>query len=99
MLSGGVDPNGDLSKDLLGKMILLQDEETGQKLTDEVIESQVFTFMVAGHETTSVALTWTFYLLAKHPDVQEKVYADCNHLFNSGSHDAFFSFLLYELGY
>ncbi|XP_065071289.1 uncharacterized protein LOC135695975 [Rhopilema esculentum] len=72
MLSGGVDPNGDLSKDLLGKMILLQDEETGQQLSDEVIESQVFTFMVAGHETTSVALTWTFYLLAKHPDVQEK---------------------------
>ncbi|XP_065071288.1 cytochrome P450 4F4-like [Rhopilema esculentum] len=71
-LKSGVDPNGVVSKDLLGKMILLQDEETGKRLSDEVIEAQVHTFMVAGHETTSVCLTWTLYLLAKHPDVQEK---------------------------
>ena len=73
MLRTGVDHNGDMFKDLLGKMVLLQDEQTGKTLSDEVIEAQVHTFMVAGHETTSVGLTWTFYLLAKHPDVQEKV--------------------------
>ena len=54
-------------------MLLMQDEETGRKLTDELISAQVYTFMVAGHETTSVGLTWTFYLLAKHPEIQEKV--------------------------
>ena len=58
---------------LLAKMLMLQDEESGRRLSDQMIEAQVHTFMVAGHETTSVALTWTFYLLAKHQDVQEKV--------------------------
>ena len=76
-----MDPNGVVSKDLLGKMILLQDEETGKKLSDELIEAQVHTFMVAGHETTSVCLTWTLYLLAKHPNVQEKVHTTYNHMF------------------
>jgi len=57
---------------LLSKMLMVQDEESGRRLSDQMIEAQVHTFMVAGHETTSVALTWTFYLLAKHQDVQEK---------------------------
>ena len=61
--------------DLLTKMIMLQDDESGRKLTDQMVEAQVHTFMVAGHETTSVGLAWTFYLLAKHQDVQEKVLA------------------------
>ena len=66
--------NGQVSGNtLLAKMIMLQDEDSGRKLSDQVIEAQVHTFMVAGHETTSVALTWTFYLLAKHQDIQEKV--------------------------
>ena len=59
--------------DLLAKMLMVQDDESGKKLSDQMIEAQVHTFMVAGHETTSVALTWTFYLLAKHTEVQEKV--------------------------
>ena len=62
-----------LGSNLLAKMLMLQDEESGKKLSDQMIEAQVHTFMVAGHETTSVALTWTFYLLAKHKEVQEKV--------------------------
>ncbi len=51
----------------------MQDEETNRTMTDELLHSEVYTFMVAGNETTSVALTWLFYLLAKHPSVQEKV--------------------------
>ena len=65
-----------LGSNLLAKMLMVQDDESGKRLSDQVIEAQVHTFMVAGHETTSVALTWTFYLLAKHQDVQEKV---CEH--------------------
>ena len=68
------DSGGKVSgNNLLAKMIMLQDEDSGRKLSDQMIEAQVHTFMVAGHETTSVALTWTFYLLAKHQDIQEKV--------------------------
>ena len=71
--------------DLLTKMIMLQDDESGRKLTDQIVEAQVHTFMVAGFETTSVGLTWTFYLLAKHQDVQEKVLARIN-LFSISLH-------------
>ena len=54
-------------------MILLKDDESGKTMSDNLIEAEVHTFMIAGHETTSVALTWTFYLLAKHPEIQGKV--------------------------
>lgn len=62
-----------LSNDLLAKMMVAKDAESGSTFTDDVIMEQVNTFLVAGHETSSVALTWTFYLLAKHPQIQEKV--------------------------
>ncbi|XP_065071287.1 cytochrome P450 4A5-like [Rhopilema esculentum] len=84
-LRNGGDPNGEISKDLLGKMILLQDKETGKTLSDEVIEAQVHTFMVAGHETTSVGLTWIFYLLAKHPAVQEKARGEAKAVLGSST--------------
>lgn len=37
------------------------------------IFSQVFGFMLAGHETTSLTMTWTIYLLSKYPEIQDKV--------------------------
>ncbi|KAI9346863.1 cytochrome P450 [Obelidium mucronatum] len=40
------------------------------RLSDEEVVAQVTTFLLAGHETTSVALTWTLYFLAKHPEIQ-----------------------------
>ena len=49
------------------------DEETGETMDDEVLRAQVFTFMLAGHETTSVSMMWTLYELARHPDIAEQV--------------------------
>ncbi|KAI9162838.1 Cytochrome P450 monooxygenase ALT8 [Paramyrothecium foliicola] len=40
---------------------------------DEELKDQLLTFLAAGHETTSSALTWACYLLAKHPGLQEKL--------------------------
>lgn len=37
------------------------------------IRDQAMTIFLAGHETTAVALTWTFYLLSQHPEVEEKL--------------------------
>jgi len=65
-------------KDLLDFLMDMYDEETGTKMEDEELRAQVFTFMVAGHETTSVALAWTLYELAKNPLIQEKVRAEIN---------------------
>ena len=41
--------------------------------TDEELVNQLMTFLAAGHETTASALTWTVYLLCKHPEVQARL--------------------------
>lgn len=43
---------------------------------DEDLIDQLMTFLAAGHETTASAMTWAVYLLAKHPDVQERLRAE-----------------------
>jgi cytochrome P450 len=50
------------------------DEDDGATFNDEEIRDQLLGLFVAGHETTAVLLTWTLYLLAKHPEIQEKLY-------------------------
>jgi cytochrome P450 len=66
--------------DLLSLLMDAKDEETGKGMTDEQIRDEVMTFFLAGHETTSLALTWTWYLIGKHPEVAEKFYAEINAL-------------------
>jgi len=60
-------------KDLLNLLLDSYDEDTGQGFDDEELQAQVFTFMLAGHETTSTSLSWTLYELAKHPEIQDKI--------------------------
>jgi cytochrome P450 len=59
--------------DLLSMLMLARDEATGQALSDVQLRDQVITFIGAGHETTAVALTWAFYLISRHPDVEARV--------------------------
>ena len=49
------------------------DEETGATMDDELLRAQVFTFMLAGHETTSTSMMWTLYELARHSDIAEQI--------------------------
>ena len=53
--------------DLLDMLLRARDEETGEGMTDRQLRDEVMTFVLAGHETTAVALAWTWYLLARHP--------------------------------
>jgi len=59
--------------DLLSMFIQARDEETGDKMTDDQLRSEVLTFMLAGHETTSTSLTWTWYLLGTHEPIRQRV--------------------------
>ena len=69
--NGVVEDRGDLLS-----MLLLSKDEAGEGLTLEEVRDEVITILLAGHETTSNSLTWTFYLLAKHPEVAAKLFAE-----------------------
>ncbi len=62
--------------DLLSMLLQARDEETGAAMSDEQLRSQVLTFFLAGHETTATALTWTWYFLASHAAIRERVRAE-----------------------
>ena len=64
---------GEQPGDLLAMLLLARDEETGAGMTDRQLRDEVMTFLLAGHETTAVALTWTWYLLDRNPDVAERL--------------------------
>ena len=57
-------------------MMEARDEETGAAMSDRQLRDEVITLFLAGHETTANVLSWTFYLLATHPDVEERLRAE-----------------------
>ena len=61
------------SADLLSMLMTARDEETGETMTDEQLRVEVTTFLLAGQETTSLALTWTWYLLSQHAASQRRL--------------------------
>jgi cytochrome P450 len=62
--------------DLLSLLLDAQDEDTGEGLTDDEVRDEVMTILLAGHETTANALTWTAVLLAQHPAAAARLYAE-----------------------
>ncbi|KAF8937981.1 cytochrome P450 [Dissophora ornata] len=81
--------NGDFSqeeeasskkKDML--TMLLVDQLMGKGGSDLQIQYDVFTAIFAGHETTSAALSWTFYQLACHPEIQSRLREETRQLYN-----------------
>ncbi len=55
-------------EDLLSMLMEARDEETGEGMNNRQLRDEILTIFVAGHETTQIALAWTFYLLSQHPD-------------------------------
>jgi cytochrome P450 len=55
-------------------LIAARDTETGGGMTPKEVRDQVVTIFMAGHETTSQALSWTWYLLSQHPEAEAKLH-------------------------
>jgi cytochrome P450 len=51
-------------------------EEDGRAMSDKQIRDELITLLVAGHETTALNLSWTWYLLARNPPVEERLRAE-----------------------
>ena len=60
-------------RDLMTLLIEARDPETGEGLSEVEIQANIVTFIAAGHETTSNALTWALYLLSQAPDTRDRV--------------------------
>jgi cytochrome P450 len=68
----GAGPDGD---DLLSRLLTERDED-GKQMTDQELRDEVVTLFLAGHETTALALSFCFYLLAQHPEAAARLCAE-----------------------
>ncbi len=66
--------------DLLTWMIRARDDESaarfGASMTDDQLRDEVMTFVLAGHETTAMALSWAWWLLSSNPSVADRLRAE-----------------------
>jgi cytochrome P450 len=63
--------------DLLSMLLLTQDEDaSGERMSDEQVRDEAMTLFLAGHETGANALTWTWYLLSQHPEVERRLHQE-----------------------
>ncbi|OPX13319.1 bifunctional cytochrome P450/NADPH--P450 reductase [Mycobacterium sp. AT1] len=69
--------------DLLGRMLHTPDARTGEPLDDVNIRHQVITFLIAGHETTSGAMSFALYYLTKHPAALARARAEVDSMWGS----------------
>src|SRR5262249_47542419 len=61
--------------DLLTRLLDAQDED-GSRMTDQQLRDEVRTLFVAGHETTALTLSWTWYALAAHPEIDARLHEE-----------------------
>jgi cytochrome P450 len=62
--------------DLLTMLMDARDEDTGEPMSDLQLRNEVVTLILAGYETTANSLSWTWYLLSRHPEVLATVRAE-----------------------
>jgi cytochrome P450 len=60
-------------EDLLAMLLEARDPETGEAMSNQQLLDESSTLLLAGHETTTLALAWALYLLALHPDAEREL--------------------------
>ena len=71
--------------DLLDMLLNAEDEETAERMSDRQLRDECVTLFAAGHETSAVAMGWTIYLLAQHPDVMIRLREEINTALGDGT--------------
>ncbi|HJQ34581.1 MAG TPA: cytochrome P450 [Pyrinomonadaceae bacterium] len=69
--------------DLLSMLLRAQDED-GSQMTDQQLRDELMTIFLAGHETTAVALTWAWVLLAQNPEAEAALHAELDEVLAGG---------------
>lgn len=65
--------------DLMTRLLTARDpDDPSLAMSDQQVRDEAVTLFVAGHETTATALAWSMYLLARHPEVLERVRAEAD---------------------
>jgi cytochrome P450 len=62
--------------DLLSLLLRARDESDGAGMSDKQLRDEAMTLFLAGHETTALVLSWTWYLLAQHPAAERQLWAE-----------------------
>jgi cytochrome P450 len=69
--------SGEKRDDLLGLLLASTDDQGGGgQLDNRQLRDEVMTLLTAGHETTALLLSWTFYMLSRHPAVWDRLHAE-----------------------
>jgi cytochrome P450 len=68
------DANTALRRDLVDHLMAARDPDTGRAMTSAEIVMNLLSFINAGHETTTVALTWTLWLIARNEALQQRLF-------------------------
>lgn len=69
-------PPDEWPDDLLSKLMLARDEETGEAMSDELLRDETITIFFAGHETTARTLTFLWYALAQNLEIAARLHAE-----------------------
>jgi cytochrome P450 len=67
--------------DLLGMLLAAHDED-GSGMSDKQVRDETLTLLLAGHETTAIALSWAWFLLSENPDAESKLHAELDAVLN-----------------
>jgi len=69
---------GRVCHDFVGMMLEARNKRTGQPMKDKQLLDEIRTLIIAGHETTALTLTWTWYLISQNSQIYQKLYDEIN---------------------
>jgi cytochrome P450 len=69
-------------QDLLSMLIKARDENSGEGMTDSQLRDEVMTLLLAGHETTANALSWSWFLLSQNPEAEQRLDEELERVLN-----------------